>query len=64
MIIHHSLNNNLWDRQRTLLNISNEQAAREFTEVFLSGIVTDRSRAGRVESKSAATGAKVKKRKK
>ena len=64
MIIHHSLNNNLWDRQRTLLNISNEQAAREFTEVFLSGIVTDRSRAGRVESKSAATGAKAKKRKK
>jgi AcrR family transcriptional regulator len=38
MIIHHSLNNNLWDRQRHLLNISNERAARDFTEILLQGI--------------------------
>ncbi len=39
MIIHHSLNNNLWDKQRNLLDISNEEAAREFTEILLSGIL-------------------------
>jgi AcrR family transcriptional regulator len=38
MIIHHSLNNNLWDKPRQLLNISNEEAAREFTEILLRGI--------------------------
>jgi hypothetical protein len=37
-VIHHSLNNNLWDPERRLLNISNEEAAREFTEVLLKGI--------------------------
>ena len=38
MIIHHSLNNNLWDRQRQLLKISNETAAREFTNILLQGV--------------------------
>lgn len=38
MIMHHSLNNNLWDPQRRLLNITNEQAARDFTEILLKGI--------------------------
>lgn len=39
MIIHHSLNNNLWDRSRRLLNVSNERAARDFTEILLKGIM-------------------------
>ncbi len=38
MIIHHSLNNNLWDRQRQLLKISNQTAAREFTNILLHGV--------------------------
>ncbi len=38
MIIHHSLNNNLWDPQRRLLNISNEDAAKQFTDILLNGI--------------------------
>src|SRR2546426_1372061 len=38
MIVHHSLNNNLWDRERQLLNISNETAAREFTNILLRGV--------------------------
>ncbi|HEX8423650.1 MAG TPA: helix-turn-helix domain-containing protein, partial [Pyrinomonadaceae bacterium] len=38
MIIHHSLNNNLWDPQRRLLDITNEHAAHEFTEILLRGI--------------------------
>jgi AcrR family transcriptional regulator len=38
MIMHHSLNNNLWDPERRLLNISNEAAAKQFTDILLSGI--------------------------
>jgi len=38
MIIHHSLNNNLWDPQRRLLKISNAEAAKHFTEILLNGI--------------------------
>ncbi len=38
MIIHHSLNNTLWDRSRTVLDISNEEAARQFTEILFRGI--------------------------
>ncbi len=40
MIIHHSLNNTLWDRRRSLLDITNERAAREFTELLLHGVAT------------------------
>ena len=40
MIIHHSLNNNLWDPKRRLLNISNQEAAKHFTEILLNGIST------------------------
>jgi len=38
MVMHHSLNNNLWDRKRTLLNISNKTAAREFANILLHGV--------------------------
>jgi AcrR family transcriptional regulator len=37
-IIHHSLNNTLWDKRRTLLDIPDERAAEEFTEILLRGI--------------------------
>src|SRR5918993_4291130 len=40
MIMHHSLNNNLWDPKRRLLNISNESAARQFTDILLNGITS------------------------
>jgi AcrR family transcriptional regulator len=40
MVIHHSLNNNLWDRKRRLLKISNKDAARRFTEILLGGVTT------------------------
>lgn len=40
MIIHHSLNNNLWDPNRRLLNISNQDAAKHFTSILLHGIST------------------------
>lgn len=38
MIIHHSLNNILWDRKRRLLDVSNEEAAKAFTEILLDGL--------------------------
>ena len=38
MIIHHSVTNTLWDKSRTLLNVSNEAAAHAFTEILLGGI--------------------------
>jgi AcrR family transcriptional regulator len=43
MIIHHSLNNNLWDPQRRLLNISNQAAAEGFTAILLRGISTNQT---------------------
>ena len=41
MIIHHSLNNNLWDPNRRLLKISNQDAAKHFTDILLHGISID-----------------------
>ena len=41
MIIHHSINNNLWDPNRRLLKISNENAAKHFTTILLHGISID-----------------------
>ncbi len=38
MMIHHSLNNTLWDKKRRLLNITNEDAARNFVEIILNGV--------------------------
>lgn len=40
MMIHHSLNNILWDKNRNLLNITNEVAAKNFAEILLRGIRT------------------------
>ena len=38
MLIHHSLNNTLWDTKGKLLSITNDEAAREFTEILLRGV--------------------------
>lgn len=45
MVMHHSLNNNLWDPKRRLLNISNESAAKYFTDILLNGITTPAAKA-------------------
>ena len=50
MVMHHSLNNNLWDRKRSLLNISNKTAAREFANILLHGVA-------RVDDQSARSSA-------
>jgi TetR/AcrR family transcriptional regulator len=51
MIIHHSLNNNLWDRNQQLLKISNKAAAREFTAILLHGVAVT-PRTGKGEEKA------------
>ena len=38
MIIHHSLNNILWDKKRVIVDITNEVAAKNFAEILLGGI--------------------------
>lgn len=60
MVIHHSLNNTLWDTQRRLLNITNEQAAREFTEILLRGIRNDTAQA---QNKRVRSGARARQKK-
>ena len=40
MFVQHSLNNILWDKEQKLLKISNEEAAKNFTEILLNGIKT------------------------
>lgn len=40
MLIHHSLNNILWDPERALLDITTETAARNFAEILVNGIST------------------------
>jgi AcrR family transcriptional regulator len=42
MVMHHSLNNNLWDPKHRLLNITNEAAAKHFTQILLNGITKKR----------------------
>ena len=39
MLIHHSLNNILWDKQRRLLDITNEESAKNFAEIVLRGVL-------------------------
>ena len=47
MLIHHSLNNILWDKNRVILNISNEEAAKNFAGILLAGISGDDTDRGR-----------------
>ena len=57
MIIHHSLNNTLWDKRRRLLDIPNERAAQLFTDILLNGVAA----AAEGKGKRAAQGARKKK---
>jgi AcrR family transcriptional regulator len=62
-VTHHSLANNLWDRDpaRRILRITNEEAAREFTEILLRGIAAD-APAGARKKRAAAPTTKGKKK--
>lgn len=56
MVIHHSLSNNLWDRKRSLLDITNEDAARHFAEILLRGILNNRTEPAKRNGRKAANG--------
>jgi AcrR family transcriptional regulator len=43
MLIHHSLNNILWDKNKRILDIPNEEAARSFAEIILRGTTVQAS---------------------
>jgi serine acetyltransferase len=64
MIIHHSLNNNLWDRERQLLRISNQAAARSFTDILLNGVSLSKAKPRRNGKTSRPLNSKGKKSKK
>jgi len=64
MIIHHSLNNNLWDRERRLLRISNQAAARSFTDILLNGVSSEKAKVQRNGKTSRPLNSKGKKSKK
>ncbi len=64
MIIHHSLNNNLWDRDRKLLRISNQAAARSFTEILLTGVSLQKAKTARNRKTTRQLNSKGKKSKK
>ena len=53
MIVHHSLNNNLWDRSQTLLTVSNKTAARHFARILLNGVSMPVAKRNAVAKKSA-----------
>jgi len=56
-VIHHSLNNTLWDKdpERRILNISNEAAARAFADVILNGVAAGASGAAARAGRAAGT---------
>ena len=62
MIIHHSLNNTLWDKTRRILNISDARAAREFTNILLSGITSQPGAARAKNGKQRPATARIKKK--
>jgi AcrR family transcriptional regulator len=53
MVMHHSLNNNLWDPDRRLLNISNESAAKLFTDILLKGITSEAAKTQSDDSRNS-----------
>jgi AcrR family transcriptional regulator len=62
MIIHHSLNNTLWDTERSLLQITNEQAASEFTNILLQGIQAASARPRHEQQRRTSVRAATKKK--
>lgn len=62
-LIHHTLSNTLWDKSRTLLSISDDEAARQFTDILLNGVRKARG-GGMAGKRAAGTGRGGKKQKK
>lgn len=52
MINFHSMINNLFDPQRTFVNVSNERAARDFTEILMRGISSEETLTAKPQRKN------------
>lgn len=65
-IIHHSLNNTLWDTDpvRRILDIPNEEAAREFSNIILKGIAAASPGAGGRNARAKRASSKAKSKRK
>lgn len=57
-VIHHSLNNTLWDPQHRLLDIPNDRAADEFARILLHGVL-HRAATGARDGKGGGKGRRV-----
>ena len=62
MIVYHSLVTTLFDKSRSLLDIENEQAAAEFTEILLNGVSKAAPARGVETTKRAQSAASSKKK--
>ena len=60
MVMHHSFTNNLWDPKRRLLSISNEEAAKNFTDILLNGITTPTSKSNSRRTVQSSNGSRNK----
>lgn len=52
MLLHHSLNNILWDKNRRILDISDEEAAGSFAEIILRGATVQADRINNSDSEA------------
>ena len=48
MVINHSMANTIWNCKHRILEISNERAAREFTDILLRGVMTEAHKVAQV----------------
>ena len=58
-LIHHSLSNTLWDKSRQLLDLTDEEAAQQFTEILLRGVTNTRGRGEKVAATARGKSAKL-----
>jgi AcrR family transcriptional regulator len=63
MVAYHSLVTTLFDKSRSLLDITNERAAHEFTEIFLRGVISQAAPARAVETNRRASNTVTSKKK-
>lgn len=42
-LIHHTLSNTLWDKSQSLLTVTDAEAARQFTDILLNGVMNARA---------------------
>ena len=62
MVIYHSLNNALFDKRRSLLDVPNERAVKAFTDLLLNGIVKTNGATTHTNGQHKSAGTRTNKR--